>query len=230
MAFSTLNITFGMIYYQHMKLFPIHLLLLALLSFTLNSCYSSVCLYTWNRAEVAEAIWVPEPDAAELYRVGESVYVKGLRGKVRGCQEGAPFHSLLGHDSISTWEPISDENETVYLKVRDDIAKRIRTGGIYVLEHKSEYLLTTLPSHAELLPGKGRMKKAKTKYQHRRIREPRLCSRPRPDVHAFYAYPVGVLTAVVVDAPCTVVMNAGALVIGAVYLPYYLYTSFVNSN
>lgn len=228
MAFSTLNIPFGMIYYQHMKAFPLHLLLLALLSFTLNSCYSSVCLYTWNRAKVAEATWIPEPDAAELYRVGENVYVKGCRGKVRGCQEGEPFHSLLGHDSISTWEPISDENETVYLKVRDDIAKRIRTGGIYVLEHRGDYILTDLPAHAELLPGKGKLKQVKTRYQHRRLREPRLCSSPRADAHAFYAYPVGALTAVVVDVPCTVVMNAGALVAGTLYLPYYLYDSFVN--
>ena len=213
-----------------MKMLPLRLILLSLLCFVLSSCASSFYRYAWNRAEVAEAIWVPEPDAAELYRAGENVYVKGLRGKVRGYQKGMPFHSLLGHDCLSTWEPVSDENETVWLKVREDIAKGMRTGGIYALEHKGDYILSTLPAHAELLPGKGRMKKAKTKYQNRRIREPRLCTRPHPDIHAFYAYPVGVLTAVVVDVPCTVVMNAGALVIGAFYLPYYLYDSFVNGN
>ena len=206
----------------------LQLILLILLCFTLSSCYSSVCLYIWNRAEVAEATWIPEPDAAELYRVGESVYVKGLRGKVRGSQKGKPFHSLLGHDAISTWEPISDENETVWLKVRDDVAKRIRTGGVYVLEHESDYILTDLPAHAEQLPGKGCMKRRKTRYQHRQLREPRLCTHPHADAHAFYACPVGVLTAVVVDVPCTVVMNAGALVAGTLYLPYYLYDSFVN--
>ena len=206
------------------------LMLLILLCLTLSSCYSSVCLYIWNRAETAEATWVPEPDAAELYRVGENVYVKGLRGKVRGCQQGKPFHSLLGHDSISTWEPASNENEIVWLKVRDDIAKGIRTGGVYVLEHKGEHILTVLPAHAERLPGKGRMKQAKTRYQHCRIREPQLCTRPRPDAHAFYAYPAGVLTALIVDVPCTIAMNAGALVIGTLYLPYYLYDSYVNRD
>jgi hypothetical protein len=35
---------------------------------------------------------------------------------------------------------------------------------------------------------------------------------------------------VVVDVPCTVVMNAGALVAGILYLPYYLYDSYVNRN
>ncbi len=205
-------------------------ILLTLLCMTLSSCCSSVCLYLWNRAEVAEATWVSEPDAAELYRVGESVYVKGLRGKVRGCQQGKPFRSVLGSDAIDTWEPVSDENETVWLKVRDDMAKKLRTGGVYVLQHEGDCILTNLPAHAERLPGKGRMKQAKTRYQNLRLREPHLCSMPRADAHALYAYPAGVLTAVVADVPCTVVMNAGALVIGTLYLPYFLYDSCVNRN
>lgn len=66
-----------------------------LLSCCLSSCYSSFCDNIWNRAEVAEATWIPEPDKAGLYQKGDNFYARACRSRVRGCQYGGmPIHSL----------------------------------------------------------------------------------------------------------------------------------------
>ncbi len=193
-------------------------LVLSLLCCCLNSCYSSYCRYIWDRGNVAEATWVLQPDAAELYQVGEDVYVKGARGKVRGCQKDfPPFRTIWGNIPCSeTYAPEEGENETVYLKVEF----LNKNSGKYRFADERQTILTELPPEARLIDARGHRPGSK-------VFRPniQLCTQPQADAHALYAYPLGVATALVVDAPCTIVLNIGATAAAILYLPYYIYES-----
>ena len=197
-----------------------------LLSCCLSSCYSSFCGYIWNRAEVAEATWIPEPDKAELYRVGDDFYAKACRGKVRGCQSGGmPFHSIAFDASLNSWQPLSVENETIYLKVRR-LSRCIENNEKphrYRLYDDRSSLLTTLPAHAVRLNGPGILPRVKTEWQYRELRKPVPCTEPTIDAHALYAWPLGLATAIVVDVPCSIVMSAGAAAGAVLSIPYIIY-------
>lgn len=205
-----------------MNQLPFRFLLISLLCLGLSGCYSSVCGYVWNRALAAEATWIPNPDRAELYRAGDDIYAKALRGKVRGAQDGC-LHDIIINPSRATWVPVSEENETVYLKVklkvRSDNGERPH---LYSIEPDRSSLLTRLPESATAMQGPGVLPRVKTAERFRKLREPVPCTEPQTDAHALYAYPLGLATAVAVDVPCSVLLNAGALVGSIFYTSYQL--------
>ena len=201
----------------------LHIILACLFCCCMSSCHSSFCRYAWDRGTVAEGTWILSPDEAELYQVGNEVYVKGEKGLVRGCQnEFPPFH-FLGRKLISTQEAYTIENEVntpVYFKVADSAAQRILNSKwrVYWLADNRKTMLTELPPEATLLDKKGTRRPSKI----RRINI-KPCGASRPDAHALYYYPLGLATAVVVDIPCTISLNIAGAVGAVLYFPYYLY-------
>lgn len=212
-----------------MKLFSPRFLLPVLLCLSLSSCYSSICSYVWNRAEIAEATWIPQPDNAKLYRVGDAFYAKAHRGMVRGTQDGC-FSSIVFSEAQASWKPVSDENETIYLKVELHVRSVDAEGPfIYKIIPDRSSLLTRLPENAVRLNGAGHLPRVKTEARYRKLCRPEPCTEPETDVHALYAYPLGLATAVVVDVPCTVAMSVGGIGFAILSLPWYLYKSIANN-
>ncbi len=202
----------------------LHIILACLFCCCMSSCHSSFCRYAWDRGTVAEGTWILSPDEAELYQVGNEVYVKGEKGLVRGCQkEFPPFHFLGGN--LSSYEQYTIENEvntTVYFKVHDTAAQRILNEGyrVYWLADDRKTMLTELPPDATLLEQRGTRKERK--FRRANIRRSGVS---RPDAHALYYYPLGLATAVIVDIPCTISLNVAGAVAGLLSLPYYIYES-----
>lgn len=195
---------------------PLQFLVLLLLSSCLSSCYSSYCRYIWDRGNVAEATWILNPDAAELYQIGEDICIKGECGIVRGCQNDfPPFRSLWGYIPCSeSYTPEHDENKTVYIKA----TMLNKNTGLYAMADERRTVITELPTDAKRIGIRGH--RARRKVFRPNIQ---LCSQPQADAHALYAYPAGVVTALVVDVPSTIVLNLGAATAAIIYLPYYIH-------
>lgn len=199
---------------------------LCLAALGLSSCYSTIYRYAWDRARIIdEAYWVQDSDNIELYRVGDTVYAKAFLGPARGEHKDAWRGNMLclRGGSYSCYTPIAERSKPVYIRLISSYS-----------EHKSELqknrqknpecyrddvfhvwwstpecspYLTSLPAGAIRLKERG-------EYDHY-ISESNGY-KPHTDAHKYYAYPLGGITAVAVDAPLTLAGNALLLAAGAV--------------
>lgn len=187
------------------------LLILAQLLF-LSSCSSHLhqhILYSgYVKNEVAEY-----DGKAPLYQVGNRVYAQGLLGTARGC--GRYDH---GAKSIRYCLE-KDTASTVYIPLNATASREILRGETHINIEAEESLplLTTLPKNARRLKknhlGGIRIEKGQEHL----------------DAHAFYALPLGAATAVCIDLPATVAMNAGAaaalIIVYPFYAPFYYFAT-----
>lgn len=209
------------------------LLLTALCAVGLSSCVTTVHRYVWNRAKIVDkAYWVEDEENIELYRVGNTVYAKGFIGPARGGQatDDVPARIYPLHGGAGPcFTPIREQGSPVYIRVqgsyaqlRKEAAGKENSDVLYVSWYSAEYW----PCLAELPAGAVRLSE-------------RGCSRndigwwsgdiPHTDTHRYYAYPLGALVAVAVDAPLSLAGNVLLLGGAAVAIPcagvYALYES-----
>lgn len=203
------------------------LLLVGVACCTLNSCVSTVHRYVWNRAKIVdEVFWVDDPENVQLYRVGDVYYAKGYIGPARGAQT---THDLpcfvigLHGGSGLCFYPIKDQGSPVYFRVyefgKHSVAMRIaeaREKGkkIHILADTPgpHTYITELPSNAVEVSEPGFVISED-------IYRGDASAPARIDAHAWYAYPVGALLAVAVDAPLTVIGNAALVAVASVTAP-----------
>ena len=203
---------------------------ISLAAMGLSSCYSSLHRYAWNRAEVIDEVyWVQDEKNIELYRVGDTVYAKGFIGPARGdFSDGLRGNMLcLRGGAYSCYSPILKDSKPVYIATRmsyselkEDLQQSRRKFPELYQEDAfhvwwgtpaSSPYLTTLPASASRLKERG--------YGDHYISESEGY-KPHTDAHKYYAYPLGAIMAVGVDAPLTIAGNA-LLVGGAVVaLPF----------
>ena len=203
---------------------------LCLAAVGLSSCYSTLHQYAWQRAKVIdEAYWVQDEENIELYRVGDTVYAKGFVGQARGDYSDAWRGNMLymrggGH---SHYTPVTNSGKPIYIQIsqsyselradlqqnRRENPERYRDNAVSVrwsYPGSSPYL-SSLPAGAVHLTERGNG----THY----ISEGEGYE-SHTDAHKYYAYPLGAIMAVAVDAPLTIAGNA-LLVGGAVVgLPF----------
>lgn len=206
-----------------MKTRLLHLLTIALCILGLSGCCTRIHQYAWQRAKVVEEAWF-QPAEAELYQVGNRIYTKVYHGPSRGCYAGYPFHwVMLRGVGMASFCPDEEHVETVYLPLTEqsaaEVRKSLRTKDSFVLRSEicedSADDLTQLPESARLLPvgvfDSGGVTVDRTLKNHRVI--------SRTDAHKYYAYPLGVVTAVAVDVPLSIAGTAATVVFGVVSLP-----------
>ena len=203
---------------------------LCLAAVGLSSCCSQVHQYIWQKAKVAEnAEWFDNNNSIELFSDGKHVYAKGNRGTVRGCFIGGPIALLIpihgGPGGYASFEPSNDDTTPIYYRLDADEAREVRKAevagkqSVHIFPWFGE--LTTLPAHAKALTVKGETSEKMKIDGHPAYDEDVPYT---TDAHKYYAYPLGVLTAVAVDAPLTLATNAVSLVCcaagAAIGLPY----------
>lgn len=192
-----------------------------LCALSLNSCISTVHQYVWRKAKVTnDARWLEQSNNIELYQVGDTYYAKGYRGQARGCQSGLPFSVLLSHGGPSmTFTPTGKHTEEVYFEQPAYIAREISQAlkeqktEIPVLTISIHTPLTRLPEHAERLSIKGVCPCRIMHTDDYKI---------GTDAHRYYAYPLGALLAVTVDAPLSILQTATLVTAGALMAPITL--------
>ena len=199
---------------------------LCLAAVGLSSCYSNIHQYVWQKAKVAEGgEWLDNPDKIDLFSDGKHIYAEGKQGNMRGCCIGAPIGTFLPlHGSgagYAYYAPIKESATPIYYRLSSADAAKVRkahAGGTECVQIELRPgQVVPLPSAA--LPYKV---KGKTAVSYPIIHGEslaRACIDDIPyttDAHKYYAYPLGVLTAVAVDAPITLATNAVALGVGAV--------------
>lgn len=199
----------------------------ALCMLSLPSCYTTVHKYTWNRAKIIdEAYWVQDYVNIELWRVGNTVYAKGFLGPARGGQEwnDIPVRlSFVRGGAAPCFTPVSGRSKPVYIQLSDSYTTLranllkyrcvqpniYRDDAFFISWYAPRYSphLTELPAHAVRLNERG--------YNIERNNLLRGYE-PHTDAHKYYAYPLGVMTAVAVDMPLSLAGNALLLGFGAV--------------
>ena len=201
---------------------PFHRILattaLCLAAVGLNSCCSQVHQYIWQKAKVAEnAEWFDNNNSIDLYSDGKHVYAKGNRGTVRGCFIGGPIALLIpihgGPGGHASFTPTNDDTSPIYYRLDADEVREVRqaeaTGKQAVLIFPFHREHATLPAHAKALNVKGETLEKMQIDNHPAYDEDAPYT---TDAHKYYAYPLGALTAVAVDAPLTLATNAVSLV------------------
>lgn len=203
----------------------------------LSSCCSQVHQYIWQKAKVAEnAEWFDNKDSIDLFSDGKHVYAKGNRGTVRGCFKRGPIALLIpmhgGPGGYASFAPTNDDTTPIYYRLDADEAREVRKAeaagkkSVDIFPFYREH--ATMPAHAKALNVKGEA------LEQMRIDGHSAYDEDVPyttDAHKYYAYPLGVLTAVAVDAPLTLATNALSLagvavstvIVTTVTGPYYLY-------
>ena len=195
---------------------------LCLAAVGLSSCCSQVHQYIWQKAKVAEnAEWFDNKDSIDLFSDGKHVYAKGNRGTVRGCFKRGPIALLIpmhgGPGGYASFAPTNDDTTPIYYRLDADEAREVRkaeaTGkrAVHIFPFHREH--ATLPAHAKALNVKGEALEQMQIDGHPAYDEDVPYT---TDAHKYYAYPLGVLTAVAVDAPLTLATNAVTLGVGAV--------------
>lgn len=211
------------------RMLIVGLLMGALACGTLSSCVSTVHRYVWNRAKVVdEVFWVEDRESVQLYRVGDVYYAKGYIGPARGAQTThdvpCSIYGLHGGAGLC-FQPIKEQGRPVYFRVyefasgEDKLAERIakarKEGGkpwVGTYTPGPQTYMTELPPHAVAVEDVvGCMFPIINSWD--------ASAPPRTDAHAWYAYPVGALLAVAVDAPLTLAGNAAFAAFGAVAAP-----------
>ena len=210
---------------------------LCLAAMGLSSCCSQVHQYIWQKAKVAEnAEWFDNKDSIDLFSDGKHVYAKGNRGTVRGCFKRGPIALLIpmhgGPGGYASFAPTNDDTTPIYYRLDADEAREVRkaeaTGkrAVHIFPFHREH--ATLPAHAKALNVKGEALEQMQIDGHPAYDEDVPYT---TDAHKYYAYPLGVLTAVAVDAPLTLATTAlslagvavGTVICTTVTGPYYLY-------
>ena len=199
---------------------------LCLAAVVLSSCYSNIHQYVWQKAKVAEGgEWLDDQNSMELFSEGTHIYAKVNQGKMRGCCKGAPIGTFLPlHGSgagYAYYAPIKESATPIYYRLSSADAARVRrahaAGSEYVQIELWAGLATSLPSAARPLTVKGTTTLSYPIINGESLERARIDDIPyTTDAHKYYAYPLGVLTAVAVDAPITLATNAVALGVGAV--------------
>ena len=210
---------------------------LCLAAVGLSSCYSTLHKYAWNRAKVIdEAYWVQDENNIELYRAGNTVYAKVFVGAARGdLKYGWKGNMLcLRGGSYSCYTPIPEKSKAVYVQLSESYPKlraemqqnRRKYPELYQDDsfhvswwrpELSPYQLS-LPAGAVRLTERGEGDHIIGEYKG---------YKPHTDAHKYYAYPLGALVAVAVDAPLTIAGNTllvgGAVVVVPFSCLYELY-------
>ncbi len=195
----------------------------------LSSCYSTLHKYAWNRAKVIdEAYWVQDEENIELYRVGDTVYAKGFIGPARGDhKKGWQGNMLyLRGGAYSCYTPIAERSKPVYIQLNNSYSElradllqcrreypdlyRDNTFHVWWWRPEISPCLTSLPAGAVRLPERGKGNHYIDEYE----------DKSHTDAHKYYAYPLGAITAVAVDAPLTLAGNALLLGGAVVALPF----------
>ena len=199
---------------------------LCLAAMGLSSCYSNIHQYVWQKAKVAEGgKWLDNPNTIDLFSDGKHIYAEGKQGNMRGCCKGAPIGTFLPlHGSgagYAYYVPIKESATPIYYRLSSADAARVRraraAGSEYVQIELWPSLATSLPSAARPLKVKGTTTLSYPIINGESLERARIDDIPyTTDAHKYYAYPLGVLTAVAVDAPITLATNAVALGVGAV--------------
>lgn len=201
----------------------IHLFTAALCAMGLSGCYTQLHQYAWQRAKVVDEAWF-QPAEPELYQAGSRFYTRAYHGPGRGCYGGYPFHwVMLRGTGMATFCPDEEEMETVYLPLTEQSAAEVQSaldkGADYVIRLEiradSGGDLKQLPATARLLPVKAFHSLGVT--ADRTLKNHRM--HPRTDAHKYYAYPLGALTAVAVDAPLSIAGTAVTVAAGVAALP-----------
>ena len=215
-------------YRLHFRLFTA-----VLCAMGLSGCYTQLHQYAWQRAKVVDEAWF-QPAEAELYQAGDTFYTKAYHGPGRGCYAGYPFHwVMLRGTGMATFCPDEEKAEAVYLPLTKqsaaDVQNSLDKGAPYVIRveicEDSGGDLKQLPDSARLLPVKTFCNLGVT--ADRTLRNHRM--RSRTDAHKYYAYPLGALTAVAVDAPLSIAGTAATVAIGVVSLPIGLTYRLIES-
>ena len=190
---------------------------LCLATMGLSSCCSQVHQYIWQKAKVAEnAEWFDNNNSIELFSDGKHVYAKGNRGTVRGCLVGEPIALLIplhgAPGGYASFVPTNDDTTPIYYRLDADESREARKAeaagkqSVLIFPFFSEH--ATLPAHAKALNVKGATSEKMNIDGHPAYDEDAPYT---TDAHKYYAYPLGVLTAVAVDVPLTLATNAVAL-------------------
>lgn len=187
-------------------------LLILLQLLFLSSCTCNLHQHILYRGYVKDE--VAEYDGkSPLYRVGNRVYCQGLLGTARGC--GRYDH---GAKSIR-YSLEKDSASTIYIPLTLESSRLILQGETYLNVQADDKLplLSTLPRGAK------RLKQNHTGGISIEKGQQHL------DAHAFYAIPLGAATAVCIDLPATVAMNAGAatalIIVSPFYAPFYYFST-----
>ena len=206
-----------------MKTRIFRLLTAALCALGLSGCYTQLHQYAWQRAKVVDEAWF-QPAEPELYQVGNKFYTRAYHGSGRGCYAGYPFHwVMLRGTGMATFCPDEEKLETVYLPLTEqsaaDVQNSLDKGAPYVthveIRIDSGGDLKQLPESGRLLPVKAFLSLGVT--ADRTLKNHRM--HPRTDAHKYYAYPLGALTAVAVDAPLSIAGTAATVAAGVAALP-----------
>lgn len=206
-----------------MKTSSFRLLTATLCALGLSGCCTQLHQYAWQRAKVVDDAWF-QPAEPELYQVGSRFYTKAYHGPGRGCYAGYPFRwVMLRGTGMATFCPDEALVEAVYLPLTKESAAEVQRA----LDKRAEYVtridicadsggdLKQLPESARLLPVKAFCCLGVT--ADRTLKNHRM--HPRTDAHKYYAYPLGALAAVAVDAPLSIAGTAATVVAGVVALP-----------
>lgn len=216
-----------------MKTSIFHPLAAALCALGLSGCYTQLHQYAWQRAKVVDDAWF-QPAEPEIYQVGSKFYTKAYHGSGRGCYAGYPFRwVMLRGTGMATFCPDEERLETVYLPLTEQSAAEVQNsldkGAPYVTHVEicidSGGDLKQLPESGRLLPVKAFLSLGVT--ADRTLKNHRM--HPRTDAHKYYAYPLGALTAVAVDAPLSIAGTAATVVAGVVALPVALTCQLVEA-
>lgn len=169
--------------------------------------------------------WLDNPNKIDLFSDGKHIYAEGKQGKMRGCCKGTPFGPFLPlhgcEPAYAYYAPIEESATPVYYRLNSADAAKVRK----VQENGTECVpLELRPGLAAPLPVAARPLKVKgrTSVSYPMINgesPERACINDIPftiDAHKYYAYPLGVLTAVAVDAPLTLATNAVVLGVSAI--------------
>ena len=220
---------------------------LCLAAVGLSSCYTNIHQYVWQKAKVAEGgEWLDNPNKIDLFSDGKHIYAEGKQGNMRGCCKGAPIGTFLPlHGSgagYAYYAPIKESASPIYYRLSPADAAKVRkahAGGTECVQIELRPgQVVPLPSAALPYKVKGKTAVSYPIIHGESLARARIGAIPyTTDAHKYYAYPLGVLTAVAVDAPLTLATNAvalGACAIGAaIWLPcagvYAVYESCMQN-
>lgn len=190
----------------------------------LSSCYSTLHQYAWQRAKVVDDAWFQKA-GAELFRVGDEVYAKVYHGAGRGTYEGGVgFLCLVGAGDAS-FSPIEGKVKPFYVCLNAFSCAEVLNASamdnatvdsISIDSHISPLL--QLPESAT--PLAVRVIRTRTVGAAADMEDfEKLCASARTDAHKYYAYPLGGLMAVAVDAPLSLAMTATGAATAVVVMP-----------
>ncbi len=200
--------------------------LLLSLCLLLSSCCTNYSLYVFNLGRTVDPICY-QSDKLHLYYANGQWYVKGYRCTYELYTSSMssfpinviPFVQLGEFDE--PWQTTIDSGgnpEPVYIPIHPDSytdVQQLLAGKVndHPLQFDLQNYLTSLPERHRSIPTPA-MKVEVLPHT------TRSWGKARTSVHALWAYPLGVATAVAVDVPCSVLCTALFLPAGGCYALY----------